>query len=157
MTALAIHPAGTEAAAVLAALHEAAFAPADRWGVGAIALLLDLPGHFGLLATIADVPVGFAMARAVAGEAEVLTLAVLPAARRAGAGAALMRALAAGAARLGADALFLEVAESNAAARALYAGLGAAQVGRRRAYYPDGGDALVLRLPLMPPDAAAGG
>ena len=44
--------------------------------------------------------------------------------------------------------MFLEVSEANAPARALYRRLGFAEVGRRPRYYDDGGDALVLRLPL---------
>jgi ribosomal-protein-alanine N-acetyltransferase len=103
-----------------------------------------------LLATHDGEPAGFVMGRVAAGEAEVLTLAVRPAVRRGGCGAALMRALMAEAARRGAQEMFLEVAEGNAAARALYAGLGGTEAGRRRRYYPDGSDALVLRLPLMP-------
>ena len=147
---MAINPAGPAAAPLLAALHEEAFPPAERWGAQAIGLLLDLPGHFALLATEGDEPAGFAMGRAVADQAEVLTLAVRPAARRAGTGRALMLALAAEAARRGATELFLEVAEANVAARGLYGALGATRAGRRRAYYPDGGDALVLRLALTP-------
>lgn len=114
-------------------------------------MLLSLPGHFGLLATPAGAPAGFVLGRASAGEAEVLTIAVGPAARRGGLGRALMRALMAEAARRGAVDLFLEVSETNAPARALYAGLGAAEAGRRRRYYPDGSDALVLRLDLTRP------
>jgi ribosomal-protein-alanine N-acetyltransferase len=142
--------AGAESAPLLAALHAEAFTPADRWGAQAIALMLDLPGHFAVVAARGAVPAGFAMGRAIAGEAEVLTLAVRVAERRFGAGRALMHALMAEAARRGAGVLFLEVAEGNDAARALYAGLGARQAGRRRAYYPDGADALVLRLELKP-------
>lgn len=143
-----VAPAGAEAAALLAALHAEAFPPAERWGADAISLLAALPGHFALVATAGDEPAGFVLGRAAAGEAEVLTLAVAPAMRRGGAGRALMRALCAEAARRGAEAVFLEVAEGNPAARALYAGLGAQEAGRRRRYYPDGSDALVLRLPL---------
>jgi ribosomal-protein-alanine N-acetyltransferase len=44
--------------------------------------------------------------------------------------------------------MFLEVSERNAAARALYAAAGFAEVGRRRRYYADGADALVLRRDL---------
>lgn len=156
MTAPAIHPAGPEAADLLALLHAEAFRPADRWGAQAIGLLLALPGHFALLAEADGAPVGFAMGRVAAGEAEVLTLAVRPAKRLEGAGRALMRALMAEAARRGAEALFLEVAEGNAAARRLYAGLGATEAGRRRSYYPDGSDALVLRAGLMPLGAGEG-
>jgi ribosomal-protein-alanine N-acetyltransferase len=59
--------------------------------------------------------------------------------------------------RRGAGALFLEVAGANAAARALYARMGFRDVGRRRRYYADGTDALVMRAALNPPCAAAAG
>ena len=137
-------------AAALAALHAAAFPPAEAWGPDAIALMLDLPGSYGLWAP----GKGFVLARAAGGEAEILTLAVLPAARRRGLGGALMAAALAGAVRRGAAAMFLEVAAGNAAACGLYQGLGFAAVGRRRRYYPDGSDALVLRRDL---EAASGG
>ena len=51
-------------------------------------------------------------------------------------------------ARDGATAMFLEVATGNAAALALYTGAGFVEVGRRRRYYADGRDALVLRVNL---------
>ncbi|WP_149538407.1 GNAT family N-acetyltransferase [Siccirubricoccus phaeus] len=134
--------AGPEAAPALAALHRLAFPPAEAWGADALRLMLEMPGAFAL-----HLPgEGFILARAAGGEAEILTLAVAPAARRRGCGAALLGAalgLAAGAA-----AMFLEVAESNPAARALYAAAGFVEVGRRRRYYADGGDALVLRRAL---------
>jgi ribosomal-protein-alanine N-acetyltransferase len=139
---------GAEAAPLLAAIHAEAFGPPDRWGAEAIGMLLALPGHFGLLATLEEAPSGFALGRVAAGEAEVLTIAVRPAARRGGLGRDLMRALMAEATRRGAVDLFLEVSEANAPARALYAGLGAVEAGRRRRYYADGSDALVLRLGL---------
>ncbi|MBR0673916.1 GNAT family N-acetyltransferase [Roseomonas soli] len=145
------------AAPLLAELHAESFPPADRWSVQAIGLLVALPGHFALLATAAGEPLGFALGRVAAEEAEVLTLAVRPAARRVGTGRALMRALMAESARRGARTLFLEVAEGNLAARTLYDRLGAAVAGRRRRYYPNGSDALVLSLPLSPSGAATGG
>lgn len=129
-----------------ASLHAAAFPPADRWGPDALALLLAMPGAFAQ--QIPDI--GFVLARVVADEAEILTLAVVPEARRQGHGAVLLAAAMAGAAARGARAMFLEVADSNEAARALYARAGFAPVGRRRRYYPDGGDALVLRRELTP-------
>ncbi|CAH0217823.1 GNAT family N-acetyltransferase [Roseomonas sp. CECT 9278] len=119
-------------------------------------MLVALPGHFALLATLAGDPAGFAMGRVAAGEAEVLTLAVHPAARRCGLGVALMRGLMAESAGRGAAELFLEVSAANDAARALYAGLGAIVAGLRRRYYPDGSDALVLRLALSPCGATPG-
>ncbi|MDX2179443.1 MAG: GNAT family N-acetyltransferase [Bryobacteraceae bacterium] len=66
------------------------------------------------------------------GEFEILNLAVAPEARRRG----LARALVADALSLGGR-WFLEVRESNAAARALYGSLGFREIGERRAYYND--------------------
>lgn len=149
-----LRPVGADSAELLAALHARSFPPADQWGPQAIALLLDLPGHLALLAAREAAPLGFIMCRVAADQAEILTLAVLPEARQSGLGRALMQALMDEMARRGATELFLEVAETNHAARALYARLGAMQAGRRRAYYPDGADALVLRLDLIRPGAA---
>ncbi|HVZ48837.1 MAG TPA: ribosomal protein S18-alanine N-acetyltransferase [Gemmatimonadaceae bacterium] len=90
--------------------------------------------------------VGFAVVVAAADEAELANLAVAPAARRSGVARNLVEHVLAAAEAGGARDVFLEVRESNAAARALYAAFGFAEVGRRRAYYqaPDE-DALVLR------------
>ena len=93
---------------------------------------------------------GFVLARTVADEAEILTLAVDPLMQRHGAGRLLLRAAMHAARQRGAAAMFLEVAPSNAAALALYGAAGFVQVGRRPRYYPGGGDALVLRSPLSP-------
>ncbi len=135
-----------EDAPALAALHASAFPPAEAWGPDAIRLMLEMPGAFGL-----HLPgQGFVLARVAADEAEILTLAVVPAARRQGQGAALLAAAMAGAAARGADAMFLEVSERNAAASALYAAAGFAEIGRRRRYYADRADALVLRRGLRP-------
>ncbi len=129
----------------LAALHARAFPPDQHWGVVALGTMLALEGGFGLV-TGGEEPAGFVLARAVAGEAEIMTLAVDPASHRRGLGRQLLEAALAEAARRGAGVLFLEVSEANLAARALYAGAGAAEVGRRRRYYSDGSDALVLRF-----------
>ncbi|MFC7475415.1 GNAT family N-acetyltransferase [Dankookia sp. GCM10030260] len=147
MTLAAAAPAD---AAALAALHAAAFPPAEAWGVDAIALMLGLPGAYGIWSA----GQGFVLARAAGGEAEILTLAVLPAARRQGVGAALLAAALAAAVVRGAAAMFLEVAAGNAAALGLYRGFGFVEVGRRRRYYADGSDALVLRHDLAPVAAA---
>lgn len=141
-----ILPAGAEAVPLMAELHAGAFDADERWGPVAIGTMLGMPGAFGLLAADAGAPLGFALGRVAADEAEVLTIAVRPDARRRGVARALLRALVDTAAGRGAVALFLEVSERNDAARALYAAFGAVQVGRRPRYYPDGSAALVLRL-----------
>lgn len=141
----ALGPAHAAAyAQVLAALHGEAF-PEAPWGAQAMASALGQPGAFGFVARErADTdakPLGFVLMRAVADEAEVLTIATRPAARRQGVGRALMRAALDHAHRLGAGRVFLEVAVSNVSAQGLYEGLGFAQVGRRKDYYARPGSA----------------
>ena len=114
----------------------------DPWDSAAIAALLATPGTFAFHAHD-----GFVLARVAAEEAEILTLAVLPAARGKGLGRALLQAAIAHARARGAQSMFLEVGVENPSALALYAGLGFARVGLRKAYLY-GKDALVLRLPL---------
>ena len=131
-------------ATVLAELHAAAFSPEERWDAQAMGEMLALRGTFGWIAE-SD---GFILARVAAGEAEILTLAVLPNRRRIGLGATLLAEAMREAAARGAQAVLLEVAEPNVAARALYAGFGFQEVGQRRHYYADGSDALVLRYDI---------
>lgn len=135
--------------AALADLHARAFTVPRPWTAAEIAALLDSP-HVFLLTDPGGR--GFALGRAVAGEAEVLTIAVAPEARRQGIGAALLARLAEAAAARGAEVAHLEVAADNAAAIALYAAAGFAATGRRRGYFhaPDGAriDALTMTCPL---------
>lgn len=156
---LAIRRVGAAYAEVLAALHAACFA--EVWSAAFIASLLAQPGTVALLATDASPsePTGLALFRAVAGEAELLSIGVLPTARGRGIGRALLDAALAGAAQDGARTMFLEVAVDNGPACALYRRAGFTPVGRRAGYYrrPDGvpADALVLRRGLSP-QAGAG-
>ncbi|WP_375480624.1 ribosomal protein S18-alanine N-acetyltransferase [uncultured Jatrophihabitans sp.] len=98
----------------------------------------------------AEDPTGAALGWAgvlVIGEtAEILTVGVVPAARRAGLGRRLLGALLDLARQRGCVEVFLEVREDNAAARTLYESAGFAAVGVRRGYY-DGGrvDAVTMR------------
>jgi len=126
--------------ATLAALHATSFP--DAWNAKSIADLLAGPGVFAFAADD-----GFVMVRVAAGEAEILTLAVVPEARGKGLGRALLQAAIRKARTLDAATMFLEVGADNPAARALYASLGFTKVGDRKGYY-QGRDALVLRLPL---------
>jgi ribosomal-protein-alanine N-acetyltransferase len=124
----------------LAALHAACFP--DAWDAMAITKLLDTPGTFAF-----HNQDGFVLTRTAADEAEILTLAVAPAARGQGLGRALLQVAIIRAQELGAETMFLEVGADNPHALALYAGLGFAKVGTRKGYY-SGKDALLLRLPL---------
>jgi ribosomal-protein-alanine N-acetyltransferase len=99
---------------------------------------------FGLLHSAG----GMILARVAADEAEILTLAVAPEQRRGGVGSALLSAAMDRAAERGAVRMFLEVAVTNDAARALYSAHGFTEAGLRRQYYTDGTDALILRSTL---------
>lgn len=132
----------------LAALHGRAFAGQGRgWSAAEFRDLLERPHIF-----VTGDDKGFAMGQAVAGEAELLTLATDPHVRREGRGRACLRAFEAEARARGAERLFLEVAADNAAALALYLSEGFAELARRKRYYarPEGGpvDALVLEKRL---------
>ncbi|HWE98623.1 MAG TPA: GNAT family N-acetyltransferase, partial [Caulobacteraceae bacterium] len=136
-----IAPAGPAAAAVLAALHAGADPPG--WSEAEFAALLRGPGVFARLWLEGGAPRGFVLARTAADEAEILMIAVEPDHRRRGLGAALMAAAVDAAHAAGAAAMLLEVAQDNAAARALYGGRGFTEVGRRRGYYRrSGGEAV---------------
>ncbi len=129
---------------------DAAFDPAfgEAWTRSQCSGILTLPGVRLLLAGDGA---GFALARTVYDEAELLLLAVAPRYRRAGLGTALLDAVADDARAAGATRLHLEMRAGNPAA-AVYARAGFAEVGRRRNYYrgADGAqiDAITLALPL---------
>lgn len=131
----------------LADLHRKAFGVDRAWQADAFAsLLAQTPVH------LTSARHGFALWRAVAGEAELLTIAVHPDAQRQGVGTTLMRGWMAEAATQ-ADCAFLEVADDNHPACALYRHCGFAEVARRARYYARARgavDALVMRAPLQP-------
>lgn len=134
-----IRPATPADLPALAALEQAALP--DPWTPAQLAGELAQPITRALLAGDGTQPLGYALGRVVAGEAEVLRVAVHPAHRRQGLGRALLRALHAACA---AEEVFLEVRAGNTAAIALYEAEGYARVGRRPGYYADGEDAVVM-------------
>lgn len=87
-----------------------------------------------------DPVAGFVLARAAAGEAEILSIGVAKRFSRQGLGWRLMRAALQELKARDAETVFLEVDETNAAALALYGKLGFSTVASRPAYYtgPDG-------------------
>ncbi|GEO81197.1 ribosomal protein S18-alanine N-acetyltransferase [Pararhodospirillum oryzae] len=136
-------------APVLGVLHAAAFTPRHErpWPADELKALLALPGVHALLAE-GDEPLGMILIQAVAGEAEILTVAVRPDRRRQGVGRRLLDAALSAAAKANATAMILEVARDNTAALGLYHRYGFALRGQRPRYYnrTDGttADALIL-------------
>ncbi|MHA7850628.1 GNAT family N-acetyltransferase [Roseovarius sp.] len=146
--ALALLVPGKDQAHALARLHDRAFAGQSRaWQASEFAALLDSEHVFAM-----GEPRAFALGRVIADEAELLTLATDPASRRQGLGRACLAAFEDEARRRGAVQAFLEVAETNGAAVALYLAAGYQQSARREGYYrlDDGrrADALILTKKL---------
>jgi ribosomal-protein-alanine N-acetyltransferase len=144
-----IDPAPVEAAETLARIHAEAFAP--PWTAGEIVTLTQGLGAFAFLARFEAEPAGFILCRVAADEGEVLTIATRPEFRRRGVAKALLGAAEAAALDAGACRLFLEVADANPGALALYDGRGFRPVGRRHGYYSRGageGGAIIMRLDL---------
>jgi len=139
-----LNPQKTNDPETLAALHAQAFD--NPWSARAMADLLD-SGAFA----IAEED-GFILVREGGGEAEILTIAVAPHARRKGIGLALIRAAEKELHHHGATSLFLEVAADNEAALALYERAHFEPVAVRPEYYrhSDGkaADAQIMRLTL---------
>lgn len=152
MTGLVV-PIDATHAALLAGMHHVCFA--EPWDERAMGELLTMPGAFGFLATGVvgrekrqGLPQGVILCRAGGGEAEILTLLVLPPFRRLGLAKLLLDRAMQTARSAGATSLFLEVAADNSAGQSLYSVHGFREVGRRPRYYNGLIDALVLKRAL---------
>jgi ribosomal-protein-alanine N-acetyltransferase len=140
----------------VAELHSQRFPRA--WGDGEFLSLLLQPNTFGFAAWQTNTLIfksplsGFVLAREVAGEAEILTIAVGEKVGRFGLGWRLMQAAIREAKNRGGEAMFLEVDDGNQAALGLYRKLGFEKAGERPAYYTDDQgrrtSALVMRRDL---------
>lgn len=106
----------------------------EAWTVNQCLGMLSLAGVWLTLACEGDRLTGFALARAIAGDGELLLLAVRPSMRGRGIGAALLRSVIADASARNAGRLHLEVRAGNDAVH-LYRAHGFAKVGERRGYY----------------------
>jgi [ribosomal protein S18]-alanine N-acetyltransferase len=156
-----LRDAGVADVAVLSALHAGCFE--DSWSTQSMIEVMASPGVHAWIAVVnaprslsptGVLPAGFAITRVAADEAELLSLGVLEAFRRKGVASALIAQAIEHVAARGAKKLFLEVAENNAAALALYTASGFTRVGRRPDYYRarDGAmtAALTLRRHVVP-------
>ena len=133
----ALEPLTAADSPAIAAIHSEDFA--RPWTDGEFASLLSQDTVFGFAARETgrggEAPVGFVLARLAAGEGEILTVAVTRAHRRQGLGWRLMDAVLRELHGQRAEALFLEVDETNAPAIALYRRFGFFEVGKRPRYY----------------------
>lgn len=133
--AVRVEPARWRDLRAVARLQRRAFRPALAYSLSTLALLWLLPHVRFLVARRDDQVVGCAIGDRQEGHARVVNLAVDPAARRQGIGAALLRRLEAALPR---GNVLLMVEEDNAAAQALYRREGYGPVGQARDYYGRG-------------------
>ena len=140
-------------------IEQASFA--DPWTVDSLATALSLERMRVLVAEsvgegndggdAAAGLLGYVVALVMGPEAEIADLAVAPRARRRGVGRALLGRVLAELGEAGVRTVYLEVRESNQAARTLYEANGFGSIGRRRGYYRQPvEDALVLRREIGP-------
>lgn len=148
-----IRPIGVERSAECAAIHAASFA--YPWQEADFEQLFVAPETVadGAIEAKEEYLTGFVLSRIVAGEAEILTIAVAPEWRRRGIATSLLKPHLDGLAASRVNRLFLEVDVGNIAARALYANFGFELVGERKAYYRTAGTemaaALIMRRDLL--------
>ena len=152
-----VEPAQTIDLTALSEIHQEGFS--RGWSDGDLEKMLAGPGYSCLVARRegggAKPPVGFVIIRSVLDEAEVITIAVSPNARRNGIARLLMAEAIRQLQGERVKTLFLEVASGNEAATQLYAKLGFEQISNRQGYYSsqeNGGlvssNALVMRRDL---------
>jgi ribosomal-protein-alanine N-acetyltransferase len=138
-------------AATCARLHATAFA--HPWSTVELESLITADNVLADAAFLRGKLAGFALSRMALDEAELLTIVVDRACRQTGVGKALLSAHVENLTRRHMREVFLEVDETNAAARRLYAAQDFLQVGRREAYYRQPGGlptaALILRKQLF--------
>lgn len=109
---------------------------------------LSQPGRSWWVAHDLGTIIGFAGGQLAGDDFEVTDVVVARDRRRQGIASRLVSRICYDAHVLNAATASLEVDEKNAPARAAYASLGFEEVGRRRAYYGEGHDALILKVAL---------
>jgi len=127
-----IRPTGSEDAIQLARLERELFT--DPWSA---ASFRELCGADSLAVFEGETLVGYLIGRIIGEQAEILNLGVSPPYRRRGHARRLVLSFLQKAADNGVATVFLEVRESNMAARELYRDLGFKPIGRQRRYYSD--------------------
>lgn len=118
----------------LLALEETCF-PADAWSEQALASHLASTHSYAILLEEAEEAVGFLTGSLIPPEGELYRIATTPAHRGKGIAEKLITRFFADLAERGCDSIYLEVRESNTAARHLYEKHGMQVVGRRKQYY----------------------
>jgi [ribosomal protein S18]-alanine N-acetyltransferase len=124
---------------------EAGLFPADPWSSEQFWQELAQPTRTYLVALEDDAVIGYAGMFVMPPDADVQTVAVRADRQGRGVARQLLVALLDHVEGRGATHTLLEVRADNVQALGLYESLGFVRISERRRYYPDGGDALILR------------
>ncbi len=127
----------------------------DAWSQVAVLEELEGAGRHAVVAVEGDEVVGYAVTRQAGEVADLQRIGVRADRRRAGIAGTLLEAVLGRARDDGANGMLLEVSALNTAALAFYTRSGFTEIDRRRRYYRDGSDAVVMAHAW--PDAGTGG
>ncbi|MCR5667209.1 MAG: ribosomal protein S18-alanine N-acetyltransferase [Eubacterium sp.] len=129
----------------VATLEDAIFT--ENWTKQSFQAALDMEETIFLVAAEGTTVVGYALLYAAADEADITKVAVAPMQRRKGYGANLVMQLVVHGKQMGVNHYYLEVRESNEAARAMYKRIGFEEVGNRKNYYDEPKeDAVIMKF-----------
>lgn len=156
-----LRPAYLDDVAVVAALETVLFG-GEAWSEVAVREELEGPGRRMMLAVAADgtgaeVLVGYAVTMTVGDVVDLQRIGVRPSYRRRGVARALLWDAAGDAGTRGAARMLLEVSAGNTSTARLYASAGFVEIDRRRGYYRDGSDAVVMSRSFEDVVGAVGG
>ena len=142
---MTLRPATADDVAAVVALETALFG-VDAWNEEQVRE--ELVGEGRRAWVVGDPVVGYAVTWRSGDVVDLQRIAVHPEHQRRGLARGLLDAAVAAGRAERADRMLLEVAAGNRSALALYAEAGFLEIDRRRRYYRDGSDAVVMRLPL---------
>jgi [ribosomal protein S18]-alanine N-acetyltransferase len=117
----------------------------DAWSPATVVSELTGEDRCAVVAEDGTGMVGYAVASTSGDVVDLHRIGVRPSTQRHGVGRSLLAAVLD---RVDADRMLLEVGVDNTAALGFYAAAGFAEIDRRRRYYRDGTDAVVLSRPL---------
>ena len=142
-----LRSAGPDDASAITALEKTLFGP-DAWAVSSVIVELSGADRFSLVATEGDAVLGYAITMRSGDVVDLQRIGVRPSRQRRGVARALLVATTDWAVAEGFGQMLLEVGARNRVALTFYVGAGFVEIDRRRRYYRDGSDAVVMRRPL---------
>ena len=144
---MTVRPATSDDVPALGALEVTLFGP-DAWSEDLVLSEVEGPHRHAVVAVEDDEPVGYAVTMLAADLVDLQRIGVHPERQRQGLARRLLDEVVGHAREEGASRMLLEVSAANTVALAFYAAAGFVEIDRRRRYYRDGTDAVVMRLSL---------